>query len=364
MDDTKLNDILGYYDFGGDVVRVEPNDQGRINTTYRLYVTGGKQYILQKINHNVFRDVDGLMRNISLVTKHIKAKAPSERGIDIIATTDDMNYVRVNDEYFRVYNSIENATSFDTTDSLKVVEECGRAFGAFQRKLADFDASQLITTLPDFHNTVKRLSDLQIAFENCSDFHRRCKAFPLYRFLMERTEYAYVNMQRNLPKRVTHNDPKLNNAMFDIGTGKCVAVIDLDTVMPGLVADDFGDAVRCICSTASEDEIDLTRIKFAKNKFKAFARGFLSETADSLSHEEVASLTDGCFALTYELSMRFLTDYLNGDTYFKVSEPGVSNENLMRAKNQATLLSKMEENREYMCKTVQEIVNAADRKID
>jgi len=364
MDSEKLNAILDSYDFGENVIRVEPNDQGRINTTYKLQVSNGKQYILQKINHNVFHDVAGLMNNIALVTRHIHSKAPKERGIDIILTRDGENYVQVNGEYFRVYNNIENAECLDLTDSLKVIEEYGKAFGSFQRKLADFDATQLIATIPDFHRTDKRFKDLETAFINCTDFHRQKRAMPLYKFLKMREEYAYVNTRRELPKRVTHNDPKLNNAMFDVSTGRCVAVIDLDTVMPGLVADDFGDAIRYICNSAGEDEIDPTNIKFDCKKYGAFARGFLSETACSLTPEEIESLADGCLAITYELSMRFLTDYLNGDKYFKVSEPGVSKENLYRAKNQATLLARMEGNVDFMRDTVRDVVSSMGKKMD
>ena len=250
-----------------------------------------------------------------------------------------------------MYNNIQNSFTVSLTSDNNLIEQCGIAFAKFQQKLLDLDLSKLSNTIPNFHNTKIRYNQLLKAYKNCCFVERKEQAINLFNLITKRKKYASKNVYKTknntLLLRVVHNDTKLNNVVFDKDTKKCVCVIDLDTVMKGIIADDFGDAVRFNCNDASEDETDLTKIKLNKQKFLYFTRGYLSTIKKYVTKQEINSLVDGVFAMTYELCIRFLTDYLDGDKYFNIDCPN-SNQNLNRAKCQMALLLDLEKNKHYM----------------
>lgn len=324
--------------------KAEKLSGGNINDTYKISLSNGENYILQRINESVFKDVDSLMENISSVTKFYK-KSLKEKGLsdkrkiaDIVQTNFGTNYVRLPHGFYRMYTEISNAVSYDTVSDLKMIYGAGEAFGNFQLMLNGFPKGKLVETIPDFHNTKNRY----IRFENNLKYADKARFSGVieeidnvmsYRKRAELLSELYEN--GSLPMRVTHNDTKCNNVMFDKSTGEPLGVVDLDTVMEGLIAYDFGDGARSISSTADENETNFELIKFDLNKFEAFASGFLSKTASILSSFEKESLFLGIFTLTAELALRFLEDYLDGDKYFKVQ---FDKHNLVRAKNQLFLL--------------------------
>ncbi len=314
---------------------------GNINATYRVTYRNDdgslKPYIFQRVNTAVFKNPVQIMQNIDLVTTHIRKKYPNERTLHFHHTADGRNYFFAEENAFwRVMNCVDSIT-FDTCDDLSVIEATGKAFGHFQNQLADFDGAQLFETIPDFHNTAKRLDTLfaHIAEDPCGRVQS----------VLDEIEYiASVRWQAGLlsqrytkgafPVRVTHNDTKSNNVLFDRETRMPILVIDLDTVMPGMAMYDFGDAVRFIASTAAEDESDTGRVFFDTAKFRAFCKGFIGEVANGLTQPEIDSLVTAAFSVTVELASRFLDDYITGDQYFRISYP---QHNLVRTRCQLTL---------------------------
>lgn len=314
---------------------------GNINATYKVtYRNSEKQlkpYLFQRVNTNVFRNPLQIMENIDRVTSHICAKYPDQITLHFYHTDGGRNYFVGEEGYFwRVSNFVDSVT-FDLCDDLSVIEATGEAFGHFQMQLSDFDGTLLHETIPDFHNTEKRLQTL---FE-------RAEQDPYGRAEEVQDELAYIAWVRDrasalslrlakgeLPTRVTHNDTKANNVLFDRVTKRPLLVIDLDTVMPGMAMYDFGDAVRFLASTAVEDESDLSKVFFDTAKFRAFAKGFLGEVKDTLTKAELDTLVLASFSITVELAARFLEDYLNGDRYFKCNYPA---HNLVRTRCQLHL---------------------------
>jgi len=325
----------------GELLTFDIITNGNINTTYRvtyrLENNTDKSYIFQRINTAVFHNPVEIMRNIDLVTSHIIAKCPDERSLHFHHTADGTNYIFDQDGCFwRVMNYVDSIT-FNTCDDLSVIEATGKAFGHFQNQLSDFDGSQLFETIPDFHNTKKRLDTL---FEHIAED-------PCGRAESVRDEIDYIASVRTaagelsvrysngeFPVRVTHNDTKSNNVLFDPVTRLPIVVIDLDTVMPGMAFYDFGDAVRFIANTAAEDEPEISRVYFDTAKFRAFCRGFIGEVCSSLTKAEIDALVLASFSITIELAARFLDDYITGDKYFKVNYPL---HNLVRTRCQLAL---------------------------
>jgi len=352
-------DIIQNFAISGSFVRSNPYGLGHINSTFEvLFEENGqtKSYILQKINHNVFRDVVGLMRNIELVTSHIKKKIenPNQGTLTVIPTRSNGNYYQEPDgDYWRMYLFIDNAVAYQTAEQEEIFYKSAKAFGRFVTQLTDFDASLLCETIPNFHNTKSRFRDFQQAVaENRSG--RLSEIENEVRFILEREQdcglLVDLQEQGKLPLRVTHNDTKLNNVLFHNETNNCICIVDLDTVMPGLSLNDFGDAIRYGASSAAEDETDLSKVFMRLDLFEAYTKGYLSEANDSLSNLEKDLLPVAAKLMTLECGMRFLGDHLNGDTYFKVHRP---NQNLDRARTQLTLVADMERKMEAMGRIVE-----------
>ena len=336
-----------------------PYGSGHINDTYRLTYGTGKHYILQKMNRSIFTKPVELMENVSGVTAWLKKKIQENGGdvdretLNLVMTKDGLPYyVDEDGEYWRVYLFIENATCYDMVKDENDFYQSAVAFGHFQRLLADYPAETLHETIVNFHHTVDRLNKFKTAVEK-DICHRAADVEKEIQFVLDRTELAHVlcdmQEQGKLPLRVTHNDTKLNNIMIDNATGKAVCVIDLDTVMPGLSVNDFGDSIRFGASTGAEDEKDLTKVSCDLHLYEVYVKGFIEGCGGALTETELDMLPMGAILMTFECGMRFLTDYLEGDTYFKTAYP---EHNLVRARTQFRLVDEMEQQFEKM----QEIV--------
>jgi hypothetical protein len=348
----------------GEFVSADPYGSGHINDTYlATYNVGGTivRYIHQRVNHNIFKNVPALMENIERVTKHIGAKLGgskdwSRQTLTIIPARDGKAFHKdVDGNFWRTYIFIEKAKTYDAIESPVQAFEAAKAFGAFQGKLADFPAPRLNDTIPDFHNTPKRFAALEAAL--AADVKDRAKlAKPELDFVMSRKamtrELLDLNAQGLIPERITHNDTKLNNVMLDDATGKGVCVIDLDTVMPGLALYDFGDMVRTATSPAKEDEKDLSLVHMQFPMFEALARGYLESAGGFLTKTEKSRLAFSGKLITLEIGIRFLTDFLAGDTYFKVHREG---HNLDRCRTQFKLVESIESQESAMNKLVESL---------
>ena len=321
---------------------------GNVNHTYKVnYIrddgTGMariKSYLVQRVNTYAFQRPVELMQNIDRVTEYIHGKFPHIKCLHFHHTTERNNYLADADGFWRLSNYVPSVT-FDACDDLNVVRSAGEAFGEFQMMLSDFDAKQLYYTIPDFHNTRKRYETLRAdaALDVCG---RRAEVQEELEWLLSVEEDACILTDLyeagELPLRVTHNDTKINNVLFDEETLRPLVVVDLDTVMPGLVGHDFGDAIRFAANFVEEDCPDAERAGIDLNVYWAFAEGFLEKTAPTLTVPEVDTLGGSCFVLACELATRFLDDYLVGDKYFKVNYPG---HNLTRARCQIALAKDM-----------------------
>ena len=351
-----------YYELPGELVDIQPLGNGLINKTYQITHTHEneeKQYVLQAINHDIFPNVRGLMENIEKVTTYLREKYEAEgrdaarETLRVIRTKDGHLTANLdNGTYWRIYDSVKNSYSLDKVESPEQFYITAKAFGRFAYDLNDFDASQLVEVIPKFHDTRNRYRQLEEAIredrvgrvkevqeEIAFIQNRKADCFLLYDLLDEGV----------LPLRVTHNDTKLNNIMIDNETHKGICVIDLDTVMPGLAMNDFGDSIRFGASTGAEDETDLDKIQCDMNLFDIYAKGFIEGCAGKLTTKEIELLPLGAKVMTFECGMRFLTDYLQGDTYFKIHR---ENHNLDRCRTQFKLVSDMEAKWDTMNKII------------
>ncbi len=328
---------------------------GNVNHTYKVnYVhddgTGMaqmKSYLVQQVNTYAFQHPIELMQNIDRVTEYIRRKRPERENLHYHHTRDGLNYLLDEDGVWRLCNYVPSVT-FDSCDDLRVVRNAGKAFGEFQMMLADFDASQLYYTIPDFHNTRKRYQQLKTAAEADPCGRLRVVTQEMdWLLAMEEEACRLTDLFEagQLPLRVTHNDTKINNVLFDDKTGEALVVIDLDTVMPGLVGHDFGDAIRFAANFVEEDCPEADKAGVNLNVYWAFAEGFLKETAPALTPAEIDTLGLSCLALACELSTRFLADYLLGDKYFKIKSP---EHNLIRTRCQIALAKDMREKMDAM----------------
>ncbi len=363
-----IKSVINSFKFDGELVRYETFGSGHINTTYMLTFNNGnvtKHYILQKINTNVFKNVDGLMDNVFSVTSYLRDVIDKNGGdksretLHFIKTKNDQKYLKLPDgSCYRAYRFVDNSKSYDSVESARVFKKSGIAFGKFQKYLSDFPAHTLYETIPDFHNTISRYNNEFIPAVRSDVCSRASSCSDEIEFIKQRKDDCskLVNLIKanKLPLRVTHNDTKLNNVIFDNDTNEAICVIDLDTVMPGLALYDFGDSIRFGANTAAEDEKDLSKISLSLEYFEAYTCGFLSQAGDSLNQCELENLAFSAKLMTLECAMRFLTDYLNGDTYFKTAYP---QHNLVRAKNQLALVADMERKMPKMEQIVRNYTN-------
>jgi Ser/Thr protein kinase RdoA (MazF antagonist) len=332
----------------GEFAGAAPYGSGHINDSYcAVFERNGtpSRYILQRINHHIFKNPIMLMENIERVTAHLAAQVSDhpDRGRRVLtpipARTGGVLHVDASGDYWRAYVFIDRATTYDSIESAEQAYQAARAFGEFQRLLADLPAPRLHDTIPDFHHTPKRFAALEQAIA-ADAAGRVAQAGPEIEFALARKSLSAELVGAGLPERVTHNDTKINNVLLDDATGEGTCVIDLDTVMPGLAAYDFGDMVRTATCPAPEDEQDLSKVHMQFPLFEALARGYLSSAAGFLTPAEKASLAVAGKLITFEIAIRFLTDYLNGDTYFKVHRQG---HNLERCRSQFKLLESLEQ---------------------
>lgn len=360
MKDAKKFDvveIIEHFSLVGHFEGAIQYGNGYINDTFLLITRDGDErykYILQRINHNLFKDVAKLMNNIELVTKFCKKSViklggnPNKEVMSIIHTKEGKNFYFDGYNYFRMITFIDNSFSYDIVSDEKVFYNSAVAFGKFARLLDGFDASKLYDVLPNFHDTRVRLETFKKSLEK-DVCNRKAEVEKEINFVLDHADLApllYDKLEKGeIPLRVTHNDTKCNNVLFDKDTKEALAVIDLDTVMSGCLAFDFGDAIRSGCNSSTEDEKDLQKVYFRFDLYKAYAKGYLEVLGDLINEEEKLSLPLGAIIMTYECGVRFLTDYLDGDVYFKTSKP---KQNLYRARTQFKLVKDMLELYEEM----------------
>ena len=361
-----IKDVVKQFCFEGELKSVNEFGSGHINKTYiALYDCNGneKRYVVQEINTAVFKDPEGLMENVFAVTEYLKeiiaenGGNPERETLSFIRTRDGKMYYETEEgRCFRAYVFVENSVSYDSADTPELFGKSGAAFGKFQNMLAEFPAETLNETIPNFHNTAWRFENefLQSIFAASNELLSECEDD--IEFVTARRDDMSVLSDLledgKLPLRVTHNDTKLNNVMFDEDTNECVCVIDLDTVMPGLALYDFGDSIRFGASTAAEDEQNLDNVSLDLDYFKAYVRGYLSEAGETLTQLEKHYLAFSAKLMTLECGMRFLTDYLNGNIYFKTK---YDKHNLIRARNQFKLVEDIEGKLDEMNRIVRSI---------
>ena len=352
-----LKSIGARFSIDGDFVAGKGCGSGHINDTFAVtFDQDGRsvRYVFQRINQDIFKDPSLVMENIIRVTEHQRLKNAgmddaSRRSLTFIPCRDGRSFV-MDDEgnYWRAYVFVENVMTYDAVESEKQAYEAARTFGRFQKELSDLPGERLHEVIPDFHNTPKRYDALHQAIEDdCVNCAASAKAEIEYVLKCEEWASLLVEKQRTgeLPERITHNDTKLNNVLLDVDTGEGMCVIDLDTVMPGLALYDFGDMVRTSTSPAAEDERDLSKVKMQMGMFKALVDGYLSTAGEFLTSVEKEHLVFSGKLITLEIGVRFLADYLAGDTYFKVYRDG---HNLDRCRAQFELVRSIERQEEQM----------------
>ena len=363
--DKKLLEVCRHFRIPGEYRFYEEIQVGNINKTYKVTFEGEdpenpgetrlKSYIVQAVNTFAFKNPQQVMDNIDKVTEHIRAKDPNRCALHFHHTYDRKTYIFDKGGFWRLFNFIPSVT-YSATDNLRVVYNAGLAFGDFQMLLSDFDASALHETIPDFHNTIRRYEQLeaQVAADPVGRAEEVQEEIAWLRSVKDQAcKLTQLQIDGVLPLRVTHNDTKINNVLFDKETDEALVVIDLDTVMPGLVGYDFGDAVRFAANLVAEDSSDWEKAGVNMAIFCAFAEGFLSKIANSLTKPEIDTLALSCLALTCEQATRFLADYIAGDVYFKTS---YAEHNLVRARCQIALAKDMLKKLPHMEKVVRDCV--------
>ena len=364
--DFCLAEVIPFFDFKGEFIKEEKIKNGNINDTFLLSFQEENQqdrFILQRINRNVFRKPEKLMTNIVTILDHLRQKVISsggdpDREVLSLINTKEGNYIHKSEQghIWRAYKYIKGTRTYDLVEDPRHFYNAGKAFGRFQKLLRDFPARELYEIIPDFHNTPKRYRTFLKAVED-DPVNRVKEVREEIKFLNNRKDQLSVINDRletgDLPLRVTHNDTKFNNVLIDDRTGEGICVIDLDTVMPGSALYDFGDAIRSGASTAAEDEPDLAKINLDLELFGHFTRGFLEYIGDFLVIPEIKYLAFSTILITLELGMRFLTDYLNGDVYFKTD---YSQHNLVRTRAQFKLATDMEEKYSDMQKIIKKAI--------
>ena len=353
MDNYKAAEkVIGNFLIDGELEKIKVNTQGHINSTFvSTFIKDGvrTKYTHQKINRNVFKNPKEVMENIVAVTKHIEEKVSSfpdkdRRVLKVIFTKDNLPYYIDEDgEYWRTYIFIENVNTYDKIPSVNAARNLGKGIGNFQKQLSDFDGSRLNITIPHFHDMNLRYRQLDDAVK--ADVKGRCAQ------VKAELDFLYANKERGcriwddfekgiLPNRVTHNDTKMNNVLFDPVSDEAVCVIDLDTIMPGTILFDTGDMIRTACNTAEEDEKDLSKVSFYAEMYKSLIGGYM-ESADSfLTKEEREGIKESGRVITQIMAVRFLADYIAGDVYYHTA---YDDHNLVRCRTQLSLIKSMDE---------------------
>lgn len=352
-----LNEIFECFKTEGTFLNGEPYGSGHIHDTFRIETKEKDKdnYILQRLNNKIFKNIPELQQNIERVTVHLRDKLLKMPGSDIkreclslIPSKDGKSWITDKDgNFWRMYIFISNHRSYNTVDSQGKAFEGGKAIGRFQAMLADMPGGPLNETIPFFHNIEKRLDTFEVKVKENPAGRADSVSDEIKEFLRRADEMKIIlrlGSEGKIPLRITHNDTKFNNILLD-ENDKALCVIDLDTVMPGYVHYDFGDAIRTVTSTASEDETDLSRIRMNIDLFKAYAQGYLSESGKTLNEAEKEYLAFAPRLITYTIALRFLTDYIDGDNYFKIHR---ENHNLHRARAQLKLVMSMEEQYDEM----------------
>jgi len=354
-----IKPVLKQFNILGDFVSADPYGNGHINDTFAVVFNQGGiavRYILQRINGGIFKNPIKLMENIVHVTKHIHEKARtrgvadiSRRVLTLVQTLNGENFVCDQDgSVWRCYIFVENSKSWDIIETPRQAFEAAKAFGAFQCDLMDYKGPQLFETIPMFHHTPSRFATLQRAIkEDVKNRALSVKSEIDFALSNEKLANSLISLQEKgiIPERITHNDTKLNNVLLDNNTGEGICVLDLDTVMPGLSLYDFGDMVRTATNPVAEDELDLSKVKVQVPMFEAIAKGYLEGTAGTLLPVEREHLVTSGKLLTFECGIRFLTDYLQGDTYFKIKR---ETHNLDRCRTQFALVKSLKEHEEQL----------------
>ena len=348
-----MRELISLFETEGMPIGWIPFGSGHINETWLVATNRSHLYILQKVNTQIFRNPEGLMRNILLVTEHLRKKDPDPRHVlTLVPLKDSRLYIHEDqDTLWRMYTYVTGGICLEHAETPADFRRSGEAFGIFQRQMADFPGDRLVETIPKFHDTPSRYG----AFHAALAEDRKDRAKKIRReidFLLEREERAgcLMELQRDgvLPLRVT----MLNNVIVDEKTREPLCILDLDTVMPGLAATDFGDSIRFGASTAAEDEPDTEKVHLDLALYRAYAEGFLGVCGDSLKKEERETLPDGAWVITLETAVRFLTDYLQGDTYFHTERP---DHNLDRCRTQLKLVAEMEKEEDQIRRMIREI---------
>jgi len=349
----KFLNIARNFNIAGDILECIPYGKGHINSTFLLVAENNgvkSRYILQSVNTNVFKKPCEVMSNVLKVTRFLREKSENPESIMVLIPTLDGEAFFQGDDgnFWRVYSFVENSICLDMPETEEDFYQSAVAFGEFQRLLDDFPVDELFETIPNFHNTPKRFLDFLEAIkeDKCG---RAISIKEEIQFYLDREDFCSVlydaNSEGKLPFRVTHNDTKMNNVMLDAKTRKPLCVIDLDTIMPGFSVTDFGDSIRFGASTAEEDEKDLSKVWLDLKLFECYTKGFLEGCGGLLSSNEIMLLPEGAKMMTLECGMRFLTDYLNGDTYFKTA---YTDHNLVRSRTHIKLVQDMEKHWDEM----------------
>jgi Ser/Thr protein kinase RdoA (MazF antagonist) len=350
--------VVSQFRLTGEYLDTSVYNRGHINDTFVARTRTGagvRRYVLQRINHHVFRQPEQLMANIEAVTVHLRAKIlaaggdPARETLSLVPTHDNLTFYRSPEgDYWRIYDFIEGAQTYETIESSEHVYNASKAIGNFQRLLSDFPITRLYETIPDFHNTRRRFETFAATVEQ-DPLKRAASVREEIDFVLQREGVVSVlvdmRAKGELPERITHNDTKFNNIMIDDQTGQGVCIVDLDTVMPGLSLYDFGDAIRSAANPAAEDEPDLSRVVFDIGVYEQFTHGYLDAVRHSLTPAEIDLLPFSAILMTLECGMRFLADHLAGDTYFRIHRP---HQNRDRARTQFKLVRDMEAEMERM----------------
>ena len=346
---VKIENIVAAFEVEGNVVEYVPFGNGHINETKLVTMDNGVQFVLQRINKNVFKRPDLLMENYVGVTKFIRAKIeemggdPLREVLNAIPAKDGKPFtIDEEGQYWRLLVYVTDSMSYDKVERPEQFYDSAVSFGDFQYMLRDYPAHTLHETIVNFHNTPDRFRQLSEAIANDAK-GRLAEVAAEVEFAKAREEFAgtleRAHAEGKLPLRVTHNDTKLNNILFDTNTGKALCVVDLDTIMPGYSVNDFGDSIRFGATTALEDETDLSKVNFDISLYELYVKGFIEGAKGGLTEGELEMLPIGAIMMTFECGMRFLADYLNGDTYFRIHRPS---HNLDRCRNQFKLVADME----------------------